>query len=83
MRQFENSSTGIDLRCDFPARESFREALLSRLLDMNESGQKATSEDAADPFDSELDMRELSDTELEMLAAAQGGILFPQELNNG
>jgi len=68
MTVFDDRSLDLDLKCDFPARASFREALLERL--------KATEAHEA-PSDAELsegdlEMRELADDELEVLYAARG-----------
>lgn len=79
-----NSHPDLDLKCDFPARETFREALLSRLLALNErkAHEVPSIRNAESPeFDS--DARELSDSELEMLAAAQGQQPIPNEWANG
>jgi len=68
-----NSLSDFDLKCDFPARESFRESLLASLLDMEGQEKRwvATAGGARSPeYDSEI--RELTDSELEMLAAARG-----------
>ena len=37
----DNDALGLGLGCDFPARESFREALLARLLAAREAGPDA------------------------------------------
>ena len=73
MRKLDNNLSDLDLKCDFPARESFREALLERLLAMDEQGahEPIPIEGAELPKD-DLEARELSDSELDMLAAAQG-----------
>lgn len=62
----------LDLKCDFPARESFRESLLECLQAINEQGVQTTAIEEDD-----FAMRELSDSELDMLAAAQGPTLIP------
>ena len=61
---------GFDLKCDFPARESFRESLLVRLQAMNAEGI-STDNDAFVEDDSSY-ARALTDDDLEMLAAAEG-----------
>lgn len=62
-----------DLKCDFPARESFREALLSRLLVMGEGDVRQTAEDGSGEQGAERPrLVKLSDFELDLVAAAQG-----------
>ena len=73
MDRIESSFEEFDLSCDFPARESFREALLERLLALNE--QQASPQAGA----ARIVM--LSDSELEMLAAAQGDDAVPAEIS--
>ena len=75
MGMFDSDSTNIDLTCDFPARESFRMTLLERLLAMNEQGLQAESSEVTwDHSEHDSGIRVLSDSELEMLAAAQGDL---------
>lgn len=77
----ENKS-GLNLKCDFPAREPFREALLERLLAIKD--QQAERGNDARLVDDDLEMRTLSDDELEMLAAAKGQpISLPDWLSEG
>lgn len=68
MKTIDDNSMHLDLKCDFPARESFREALLARLRTVSPQ----VDDDADDSR-----IRELSDSELEMLAAAQDGQRLP------
>lgn len=73
MRKLGDNLSDLDLKCDFPARESFREALLERLIAIDEQGTKGPmSVQGAGSSEDDLEARELSDTELDMLAAAQG-----------
>jgi len=65
MGAFDDNTSRLDLKCDFPARESFRKELLARLRTISPQGDSTE-----DP--SEFHARELSDSDLEMLAAAQG-----------
>lgn len=64
---FENS-----LKCDFPARESFREALLADLLVMNGQEQQASTPEHAEKPQRTAKVIKLEEHELEMLAAAEG-----------
>ena len=69
---FDNSFEN-DLKCGFPARESFREALLAGLLSLNEDELKrASSGDSEEPREEEARKAQLEDADLEMLAAAEG-----------
>ena len=77
MKLLGNDMADLDLTCDFPARKSFCEALLERLLSVNEQeAQKAMPADSAEVEDG-LYARELSDDEVELLAAAQGQPIIP------
>jgi len=77
MKELGKDKSGLDLKCDFPARETYRETLLERLL-ATESQRAARS--ASDQLDErDLEIRTLSDSELEMLAAAQGHPPVPSE----
>lgn len=67
-KAFESS-----IKCDFPARESFREALLTDLLSMDEGElASASSSEAAQSRKTEARKIKLEDADLEMLAAAEG-----------
>ena len=79
MAEFRDIFAGIDLKCDFPARESFREELLARLLDMDTPDWQAGRSTGSEV---DLESRELSDSDLELLAAAQGEPFIPKELLN-
>ena len=61
MGEFNDNSFERDLKCDFPARESFREALLQTLLSagVNTIAHRRRK-------------IKLEDADLEMLAAAEG-----------
>lgn len=61
------------IRCDFPARESFREALLADLLSMDESELAlASSGESVELRKNTARRIKLEDADLEMLAAAEG-----------
>ena len=61
------------MKCDFPVRESFREALLADLLSMDESKlASASSDESMEPHKSAVRIVKLEDADLEMLAAAEG-----------
>ena len=77
MKVFGDNSPDLDLKCDFPAREAFREALLARLLTLNASHPIAQSEESATSRICEPDFRELSDDELDLLSAAGSDTLGP------
>ncbi len=62
MNKHAGTFSESDLRCDFPARESFRESLLERLLSMDESELAR---------EREPQIIELSDSDLDLVAAAQ------------
>ena len=82
MTKLGENKSGLNLKCDFPTRESFREALLERLLAIKD--QQAERENDARLVDDDLEMRTLSDDELEMLAAAKGQpISLPDWLSEG
>ena len=72
MSAFDDNSFERSLKCDFPARESFREALLADLLAMNGQEQQASSADHAGKPRREAKVVKLGEAELEMLAAAEG-----------
>ncbi|MDO4851105.1 MAG: hypothetical protein Q4A93_04520 [Actinomycetota bacterium] len=72
MSAFNDNSFERSLKCDFPARESFREALLADLLAMNGQEQQASSADHAGKPRREAKVVKLGEAELEMLAAAEG-----------
>lgn len=72
MSAFSDNSFGKSLKCDFPVRESFREALLADLLAMNDQGQRASSADHAEKPQRAAKVVKLGEAELEMLAAAEG-----------
>ena len=77
MMMFGTNFSGLDLRCDFPARESFRNDLLSRLLVINELTEEKNQNTGN--LEDDPDARELTDSELEMLAAARGETAFPKD----
>lgn len=73
MSTFSDNSFENDLKCEFPARESFRKALLSDLLAMNDEELEQTP--ATEPCEKRKDATrvvKLEDADLEMLAAAEG-----------
>ena len=73
MGELNDSSFESSMKCDFPARESFREALLSELLSMDEG--ELASASSGESAESRKDMGrkiKLEDADLEMLAAAEG-----------
>lgn len=73
MSKQSNIFSEQDLRCDFPARESFREALLSRLQSINELDlQHMSSDTSSEESEDDLWGVELDDSDLELIAAAQG-----------
>ncbi len=73
MGTINDNSFEKDLKCDFPARESFREALLETLLSMDESELAATSSgESAESRKGAGRKIKLEDADLEMLAAAEG-----------
>ena len=72
MGVFRDNSFERSLKCDFPARESFREALLENLLAMNEQEQQASPSEHAEKLKSATRAVKLEDADLEMLAAAEG-----------
>ena len=68
-----NNSLESSIRCDFPARESFREALLQTLLSMDENELTSVSSDKlAESCKGTRRKVKLDDADLEMLAAAEG-----------
>ena len=82
MTKLGENISGLNLKCDFPARDSFREALLERLLAIKD--QQAERGNDAQLADDDLEVRALSDDELEMLAAAKGQpISLPDWLSEG
>ncbi|MBQ1450378.1 MAG: hypothetical protein IJF97_07125 [Eggerthellaceae bacterium] len=73
MGEFNDNSFERDLKCDFPARESFREALLQTLLSMDENELTSVSSDKlAESCKGTRRKVKLDDADLEMLAAAEG-----------
>ena len=73
MGEFNDNSFERDLKCDFPARESFREALLQTLLSMDENElAPASSSESAKSRKGAGRKIKLEDADLEMLAAADG-----------
>ena len=73
MKTLEDIFPEDSLKCDFPARESFREGLISNLLSLDEGEfEKVVSNRTFDSCDDEDWAFELSDGELETLAAARG-----------
>lgn len=70
-----------DLKCDFPVRESFRESLLSRVLALNEiKRQNAPSDDLDEEQESSMRADDIDDSELDLLAAAQGEAHYYRDL---
>ena len=68
-----DNSFESSMKCDFPVRESFREALLADLLSMDESKlASASSDESMEPHKSAVRIVKLEDADLEMLAAAEG-----------
>lgn len=68
-----DNSFESDLKCGFPARESFREALLAGLLSSDkEELKRAASGEPAESRTSRARKVKLEDADLEMLAAAEG-----------
>ena len=65
MSILDDNYSDLDLKCDFPARESFREALLSRLLAVDVQPT---------PTENDSGLRKLDDSELKLLAAARGDV---------
>lgn len=82
MREHDDNFSDLDLRCDFPARESFRESLRVRLLAINGQDKAASSGNVKYLADYP-EVRELADSELEMLSAAGGDPFVPDELLDG
>ncbi|MBQ3301910.1 MAG: hypothetical protein IJH04_07200 [Eggerthellaceae bacterium] len=76
MNELGNRFSDPNLTCNFPARTSFREALLDRLLAQNE---QLASSSAAAIGEVDPEARELADDELELLAAAMGDYFAPED----
>lgn len=72
MSAFNDKSFERSLKCDFPARESFREALLADLLAMNGQEQQASSANRVEKPQRAVKVVKLGEAELQMLAAAEG-----------
>lgn len=73
MDVMSDNSFESGIKCDFPARESFREALLADLLSMDESElASASSDESTKLHKSAARIVKLEDADLEMLAAAEG-----------
>ena len=73
MGTINDSSFERDLKCDFPVRESFREALLETLLSIDESELALASSDESTELRKGAGRKiKLEDADLEMLAAAEG-----------
>lgn len=73
MDAMSDNSFESSMKCDFPARESFRESLLADLLSMDESELAAASSDELlESHKSASRKIKLEDADLEMLAAAEG-----------
>ena len=79
MGVFRDNSFERSLKCDFPARESFREALLENLLAMNGQEQQDSSAEHAEKPKRTARVLKLDDADLETLAAAEGEERFPRE----
>ena len=68
-----DNSFESSMKCDFPVRESFREALLQTLLSMDENElTSVTSDKLAESCKGTRRKVKLEDADLEMLAAAEG-----------
>ena len=79
MSTFDDNNLESALKCDFPARESFREALLANLLALNEQGlNQASLDEHGEERERTARIVKLEDARLEMLAAAQGEEHFPK-----
>ena len=77
MVKLGNNHSNLDLKCDFPARESFRESLLTRLFSLDERGTREKEPDGGMNYlGDDPEIRELSDSDLEMLAAARGEMQY-------
>ena len=73
MGEFNDSFFKSSMKCDFPARESFREALLETLLFMDEKELASASSDESAESRKDMGRKiKLEDADLEMLAAAEG-----------
>ena len=78
-----NEFSEVDLKCDFPARDSFRESLLSRVLAMNEMKRKIdASESPYEGQDAYLQADDLDDSDLDLLSAAQGEVQYFRDLHD-
>ena len=72
MDVLNNDSFEKSLKCDFPARETFGEALLEDLLAMNEQELQVASADHVEKPQRAAKVVKLGEAELQMLAAAEG-----------
>lgn len=81
---FGDKFEDLRLKCDFPARESFREELLERLKVVIAQPEQVGGDYVVEP-DEQLDASELSDDDLQMIAAAgeqslTQGVFLPKSL---
>ncbi len=72
MGVLNNDSFEKSLKCDFPARKTFSEALLEDLLAMNEQELQVASADHVEKPQRAAKVVKLGEAELQMLAAAEG-----------
>lgn len=72
MGVLKDDSFEKSLKCDFPARETFGEALLEDLLAMNEQELQVASADHVVKPQRAAKVVKLGEAELQMLAAAEG-----------
>lgn len=72
MGVLKDDSFEKSLKCDFPARETFSEALLEDLLAMNEQELQVASADHVEKPQRAAKVVKLGEAELQMLAAAEG-----------
>ena len=80
MDVMSDNSFESSIKCDFPARESFREALLADLLSMDEGKMaSALSDELEESRKDAARIVKLEDADLELLAAAEGE---PRVFNN-
>lgn len=77
MRDSIDNHSELDLKCDFPARESFRKSLLEYLRSIGEQEPRERFLSMPQHQDDDHEIQELSDSDLDMLAAAQGHPIAP------
>ena len=81
---FNDKSFEAELKCDFPARESFKKALLSRLRSLDGETLREASFDESEIMQEGVpEIRELSDSDLELVAAAQGDFFTQDDCFTG